>query len=173
MLLGLSLAGAAAPAGKLAVVWGIELAPAKSSGPTDLARLHRQGLNALLLDPARMGAGERGRLTVSAHRLGMLVAVPRRGPSSSLAAWCRAERRSAAKSCTALVSSPRAAVALARRNVADFVVIRVSLAQLRFLQGVRANTHILAVVRLSARGVDRTAWARAVQSALRRIRPWT
>ena len=84
------------------VVWGIELAPARGSGQADLNRLHRQGLNALLLGPARVGAAERARLTISARRLGMLVAVPRRDASSSLAAWCRAERRAAANSCTAL-----------------------------------------------------------------------
>ena len=78
---------------------------------------------------------------------------------------CRATLRSKELHCAGELAADSCRACAPERG--GFRRLRVSLAQLRFLQGVRANTHILAVVRLSARGVDRPAWARAVQSALK------
>ena len=95
----------------------------------------------------------------------MVVALPRVA-GASLAGQCRLARRGPARSCALRAGSPRAAVALARRNLADFVVVRLtSLNQLRFLQGVKAKTHILALARPPVGRLDRKAWSRAVQVA--------
>ncbi len=95
----------------------------------------------------------------------MVVALPRLA-GSSLSGQCRLDRRGLARSCAVRAASPRAAVALARRNLADFVVVRLaSLNQLRFLQGVQARTHILALVPGPAVRFDQKAWSRAVELA--------
>lgn len=163
-VLGLICTGAAATSES--DVWGIELEGHKTLSATDLVRFRRQGLNTVVVDPARVKPAQRQRLVRLARRAGMAVAVPRSAATPTLVSLCRAERRGPARSCTLLARSPKAAVALARRNVADFVVLRVSkLSQIRFLRGVKAKTHIVAVARTSASKLDRAAWARAIATA--------
>ncbi len=95
----------------------------------------------------------------------MVVAFPVPAKTRT-AAQCAAARKAAAGTCALLVKTPKAAVKLARRNVADYAVLPLgSLKQLNFLQGVKAKTHIVAVARPSVRKLNRPAWVHAVKVA--------
>ena len=159
------LAFNAAAVTKPSSVWGVELPTHKNLAVADLVRLHKRGLNALVVDPSRFGSRERGQLAAAARRAGMVVAFPQPAKTRT-AAQCASARRGPARTCALLVRSPRAAVKLARRNVADYAVLRLdSVAQLRFLQGVKSKTHILAVAHPAVRKLNRSAWTRAVKIA--------
>ena len=163
-LLSLTFTGAAAT--KATSVWGVQLQVKKLPSASELAKLHKQGLTALVIDPAGVTPAQRSRLATSARRAGLVLLLPRRSAPAGLARTCRAARSSSSRNCAILATSPKAAVALARRNVADYVVLRLStLGQLRFLKGVKANTRILAVATPSTRTLNRTLWSRAIASA--------
>ena len=165
VLVSLTCSAAAAPTAT--AVWGVALkAQQDKPSASELASLRKSGLNALVVDRAAVTSAERSRLAATSRRAGLLLLLPRRSAPGSLAAVCRADRRGPSRNCAVSAASPKAAVVLARRNVADYVVIRLStLGQLRFLQGVTTKTRILAVARASARTLDRKAWSRAVTTA--------
>jgi chitodextrinase len=163
----LSLTCAAATAATPATpVWGVEL-PAKKLPPgSALAKLHKSGLNVLVVTPASVTGAERNRLATTTRRAGLILLLPRKSAPGALAKVCRTARRVQPRNCAVVAGSPKAAVTLARRNVADYVVVRLSmLGQLRFLQGVKTKTRILAVSKVSAGPLDRKAWSRAIDIA--------
>ena len=89
-------------------------------------------------------------------------------PAGSLAAFCRSSRSAASRNCAVKAEAPKAAIRLARRNVADYVVVRLTgLGQLRFLKGVKSKTRILAVAKPSDRTLNRRLWSRAVAIAVK------
>ncbi len=97
-VLGLVCSGAAATSES--DVWGIELESHQNISVADLVRFRRQGLNTVVIDPARVKPGQRQRLVSLARRAGLAVAVPRSAATPMLVGLCRAERRGLSRSCT-------------------------------------------------------------------------
>ena len=162
----LSLICTAAGATSATPVWGVELSTHKQVSAAALATLHKAGLNALIVDPASITDPERRRLAATTRRAGLLFLLPRKAAPAALAKVCRSARRGDSRNCAVVAGSPKAAVLQARRNVADYVVIRIStLGQLRFLQGVKTKTRIVAVAKAPTGALDRKAWSRAVAIA--------
>jgi chitodextrinase/uncharacterized membrane protein YgcG len=156
----LGIAGTASASAPTAV-WGVESGTQKSFTAAELARLKARGVNAVVLAGT---AGFADRAT-AVRRVGLVVVHPRT-VGLSAASTCAAERSGPARTCSLVAGSAKAAVALAKENVADYVVFRTgSLGQLRYVQGVRSTTHIVAVVPMPARALDKPSWTTAVKSA--------
>jgi len=155
----LGLAGAASASAPTAV-WGVESGTQKTFTAAELARLKNRGVNAVVL------AGTAGwSVRANAVRRAGLVVVHPRAAGRSAPSTCAAERRGPARTCALVAGSAKAAVALAKKNVADYVVLRLkNLGQLRYVQGVRSRTHVVAVARIPARTLDTPSWTRAVKA---------
>jgi chitodextrinase len=153
----LAAAPTAARASMPSSVWAIEPASGRLSR-AELDRFHRQGLNAVVVSGPR-----RASVAAAVRRRGFVAVAPHAQGGTPLRTLCRVARHGPTRTCAVLVTTPRAAVASARRNVADFVVVRLrTLGQLRMLRGVRARTHILAVAQMPKQGLARKPWQRAL-----------
>jgi chitodextrinase len=145
--------------------WGVQLPAKRLPSTARLKQLQRNGLTAIVVEARAVTPTQRSRLAAAARRAGLQLVLPR-ASAPNLRAFCRSARSGASRNCAPTAGTPKAAIRLARRNVADYIVIRLAgLGQLRFLKGVKAKTRILAVAKPSDRTLNRVAWSRAVAIA--------
>jgi hypothetical protein len=151
-----------------AALWGVEVdaRAARTFGARRLGELKRSGINALVVDPAKVRGAALAGLRRRSARARLLVIVPRavrKGAASVTAA--RALCRGAGR-CVVMAPSAASASRLSRAAGVDLVVVRVSGAKGVSRLGATSARRLLALARLTpSPKSDAASWRAAIRSA--------
>ena len=147
---------AAAPAAAAGQVWALALPDsAKTVGQKQMRWLAARGVTTIVAFKRPQASLKR--LAASAKTSGLVVIAPKQAAPKKA---CTSAPGSSLLACAVVVTTPVAAVRLARRGLVDYVVIRVKTPlQLRMLRGSHAKrSRIVAILPLNQKAAGRAAW---------------